>query len=259
MGVRVIRYSERPELWDDTDSVSRAVWPEYNLHGDRLGVYWARLFGDFPRFQYVLFDDEQGTVLAEGHTLPCRWDGTTEGLGDGIDAMVAATFDAADASHPATALCALAAEILPRFQGRGLANRMLDVMAELAREAALAHLIAPVRPSIKDRYPLAPIERYVAWIREDGEPFDPWIRIHTRRGGRIAKPVPHSMRITGTVADWEKWTKLRFPDDGTYVFPAGLAPVEIDHGRDLGSYWEPNVWIVHEIAMSDEDLANRAI
>ena len=89
MGVTVIRYSERPELWDDTDSVSRAVWPEYNLHGDRLGVYWARLFDDFPRFQYVLFDDEQGTVLAEGHTLPCRWDGTIEGLGDGIDAMVA--------------------------------------------------------------------------------------------------------------------------------------------------------------------------
>jgi hypothetical protein len=67
------------------------------------------------------------------------------------------------------------------------------------------------------------------------------------------------MRITGTVADWERWTKLRFPDDGTYVFPAGLAPVDIDHGRDLGSYWEPNVWIVHAIAMSDEDLANPAI
>ena len=49
-----------------------------------------------------------------------------------------------------------------------------------------------------------------------------------------------------------------FPDDGTYVFPAGLAPVEIDHGRDVGSYWEPNVWIVHAIAMSDEDLANPA-
>jgi hypothetical protein len=43
------------------------------------------------------------------------------------------------------------------------------------------------------------------------------------------------------------------------VLPAGLAPVEIDHGRDLGTYWEPNVWIVHAIAISDEDLANPAI
>jgi ribosomal protein S18 acetylase RimI-like enzyme len=48
-------------------------------------------------------------------------------------------------------LCALAAEVRPRFQGRGLANRMLDVMADLARDAGLAYLIAPVRPSLKDR------------------------------------------------------------------------------------------------------------
>jgi hypothetical protein len=27
----------------------------------------------------------------------------------------------------------------------------------------------------------------------------------------------------------------------------GLGPLEIDRGWDLGSYWEPNVWIVHAI------------
>ena len=36
---------------------------------------------------------------------------------------------------------------------------------------------------------------------------------------------------------------MPFPGDGRYTFPAGLAPVKIDHGRDRGSYWEPNVWI----------------
>ena len=110
-----------------------------------------------------------------------------------------------------------------------------------------AHLIAPVRPSFKDRYPITPIERYVTWTRENGEPFDPWIRVHVRRGAKIAKPIPHSMRITGTVAEWEQWTGMRFPDDGLYTFPAGLAPVEIDHRRDIGSYWEPNVWIIHTV------------
>lgn len=29
-----------------------------------------------------------------------------------------------------------------------------------------------MRLSIKDPYPLAPIERCVAWIRDDSEPFD---------------------------------------------------------------------------------------
>jgi hypothetical protein len=124
---------------------------------------------------------------------------------------------------------------------------MLDVMAGIAKDAGFEHLIAPVRPSLKDRYPLIPIERYVTWTREDGEPFDPWIRIHTRRGGRIVKPIPHSMRITGTVAEWEAWTAMRFPDDGEYTFPDGLATVAIDRGQDRGSYWEPNVWIVHDL------------
>jgi hypothetical protein len=31
------------------------------------------------------------------------------------------------------------------------------------------------------------------------------------------------------------------------VFPAGLAPVLIDRAQDVGTYWEPNVWIVHTI------------
>jgi hypothetical protein len=247
MAIAVIRYSARPELWKDTAAITREVWPEYNLHSEDPHGYWGRLFEEFADFQFVLYDDQEQEVLAEGHTIPCDWDGTTEGLGDGIDAMLATAFDAREAGRSPTALCALAAEIRPRFQGGGLANRMLDVMAGLVREAGFDYLIAPVRPSFKDRYPITPIERYVTWTRENGEPFDPWIRVHIRRGARIAKPIPRSMHIVGTVAEWEEWTAMRFPDDGHYTFPAGLAPVEIDHQRDHGSYWEPNVWIVHKV------------
>jgi GNAT superfamily N-acetyltransferase len=247
MSVAVVRYSERPELWDDSGSLTEEVWPEYNQHGDVLNAYWGRLFDEFPAFQFVLYDDQLGEILAEGHTAPCCWDGSREGLGDGIDAMLAAAFDARAMGSRTTALCALAAEIRPRFQGRGLAAVMLDAMSGLARDMKLAHLIAPVRPSFKDRYPIIPIERYIAWTRDDGEPFDPWIRIHPRHGGTIAKPVPRSLLITGTITEWERWTEMRFPDDGEYTFPVGLAPVNIDHARDLGSYWEPNVWIVHTI------------
>jgi len=247
MPFSVIRYADRPELWGKTDAITDEVWPAYNQHGEVLDRYWGRLFDEFAEYQFALYDAEAQEVIAEGHTVPCDWDGTTEGLGDGIDAMMVAAFEARADGRAPTALGALAAEVRPRFQGGGLADRMLEVMSEVAREAGLRHLIAPVRPSRKDRYPITPIERYVAWTREDGEPFDPWIRIHVRRGGSIAKPVPHSMHIVGTVASWERWTGMRFPDDGEYTFPHGLAPVEIDHGLDRGSYWEPNVWIVHAL------------
>lgn len=246
MTIAVIRYSDRPELWDDTEALSRSVWPEYNLHGAVLNSYWDSLT-DFPDYQFVLFDEDEEEVLAEGHTLPCVWDGTPDGLGDGIDAMTVAAFEAAASGREPNALCAMAAEINPRFQGRGLADRVLEAMSQIAREAGLANLIAPVRPSFKDRYPITPIERYIAWTRENGEPFDPWIRVHTRRGGQIVKPIPRSLLITGTVSEWEQWTGLKFPESGEYTFPAGLAPVDIDREQDLGTYWEPNLWIVHPV------------
>lgn len=244
-GMQVIRYSERPELWRDTEEITHEVWPEYNLHGDQLNRCWGRLFDDFPEFQFVLYDEERQEVIAEGHTMPCEWDRTSGGLGDGIDAVIAGALEARDARRPPTALCAMAAEVRPRFQGGGLAARMLDVMADLARGAGLAHLIAPLRPSLKDRYPITPIDEYVRWTRDDGQPFDPWIRIHTRRGGQIVRAIPHSMLITGTVSEWEEWTEMPFPGDGRYTFPAGLATVEINHAEDRGTYWEPNVWVVH--------------
>ena len=239
---RVVRYAQRSDLWAGSDMRSAEVWPEYNLHGDVLNRHWGRLFERFPEFQFALVGDRD-VVLAEGHTAPCRWDGTPAGLGEGIDEMLVA---ALDSSAEPTALCALAAEILPAHRGRGLAAALLDAMAEIAREHGLSHLIAPVRPSLKERYPLTPIERYVAWTRTDGEAFDPWIRVHTRRRGVIVRPIPESMRITGTVSEWEQWTGMAFPEDGDYVFPRGLAPLTVDRGQGL--YWEPNVWIVHTVS-----------
>jgi hypothetical protein len=124
---------------------------------------------------------------------------------------------------------------------------MLEHMRAIAAREGFDALIAPLRPSWKERYPLTPIERYVAWTREDGLPFDPWLRVHVRAGGEILRPEPESLRITGTVGDWESWTGMAFPESGTYVFPHGLAPLELDREADVSRYWEPNVWMLHRV------------
>ena len=55
---------------------------------------------------------------------------------NGIDDAIAAAFDIiSEGPRAPSALCALAAEIRPRFRGGGLATRMLDAMADLARDA----------------------------------------------------------------------------------------------------------------------------
>jgi hypothetical protein len=242
---QIVRYSDRPELWEGTDELFDDVWPEYNQHGQVLNQYWAELYDVFPQWQFFLCDPGTDEVLAEGHTIPVAWDGSDADLGPGIDAAIAAGFQLRAAGGRPTCVCALAAEIPARHRGRRLSGVILRAMSRLAREAGLNSVIAPVRPSRKDRYPTIPIERYARWTRPDGSPFDPWIRVHTLLGARIGPVIPRSMDITGTVAEWESWTQMRFPETGDYVFPAGLATVHIDRERDLGEYWEPNVWLIH--------------
>ncbi len=246
----MVRYSERPELWDGLGDLFNDVWPEYNEHGEELNYYWRQLYDVFPGWQFVLIDAGEETILAKGHTIPVAWDGTDEDLGPGIDATIAGAFRLRQEGGRPTAVCAMAAEVPPRYQGTGLAPVMLSAMADLTREAGLADLIAPVRPSHKDRYPTIPMERYARWVRDDGMPFDPWMRAHVRMGARIGPAAPKSQHIAGTVANWESWTKMPFPETGDYVFPAGLATVRIDRENDTGEYWEPNIWIIHQVSSS---------
>jgi hypothetical protein len=102
---------------------------------------------------------------------------------------------------------------------------------------------------------LTPIGRYVHWERDDGLPFDPWLRVHARLGAEILGIAPASMDIRGTVGDWEAWTGMAFPESGEYVVPGALVPVTIDCEADLGVYVEPNVWMSHPVAAVGENEA----
>jgi hypothetical protein len=51
VGTNAIRYRADPELWKD--------------------------------FQFVLYDDQRGVVMAEGHTAPCYWDKRSKASGTG--------------------------------------------------------------------------------------------------------------------------------------------------------------------------------
>jgi hypothetical protein len=235
---------ERPDLWErGIDSAD--VWPEYNLHGDVLNQWWGHLDEELPELQFVLHDDETGTVVAEGHTGAFAWDGDDATLPPGIDPALETIFRERRAGAPVDTLCALAAESPRDGRRRGLALEILGAMRTLAERHGLRHLVAPVRPSWKERYPVTPIEEYVRWRRDDGQLLDPWMRVHERLGARVATPLPQSLLITGTVAEWESWTGLPLPASGDFVFPEGLAPLHVDRAANRCTYWEPNVWMVH--------------
>jgi hypothetical protein len=236
--------AERPDLWE-RGVPSASVWPEYNLHGDVVNEWWGHLTDELADYQFVLHDPETDTVVAEGHTAPMWWDGADATLPDGFDGALEGAFHRVREGGTLNTLCALAAESPRDGRRRGLAVLLLEGMREIAARHGLRRFVAPVRPSLKEHYPITPIEEYVAWRREDGQLFDPWMRVHERMGARVATSLPRSLRITGTVGEWEQWTGMAFPASGDYVFPEGLATVHIDRAADIGSYWEPNVWMVH--------------
>jgi hypothetical protein len=236
--------ADRPDLWE-RGIPSGSVWPEYNLHGDVLNRWWRHLDVELPEYQYVLYDAPADEVLAEVNTGPLWWDGTDASLPEGIDVAIEQMFSRVRADEPVNTLCVLAAASPPAGRAQGLAEQLVASMRVIGERQGLTHLIAPVRPTLKERYPLTPIESYAGWRREDGQLFDPWMRVHERLGARVVAPLPRSLQITGTVGEWETWTGMAFPESGDYVFPQGLASVHIDRSTDRGSYWEPNVWMVH--------------
>jgi len=144
-------------------------------------------------------------------------------------------------------LSALAALVTASHQRRGLSAEILRAMRSPAIKHGMHSLVAPVRPTLKSSYPLTPFERYVGWMRDDGSPFDPWLRVHWRLGAEFVNIMPEALIVAGTVAEWEKWSGMSFPESDEYVIPGGLQPITIDREQDTGRYLDPNVWMRHPI------------
>jgi GNAT superfamily N-acetyltransferase len=243
MTLRFPTMAERPDLRPRGRDLT-VVWPEFMLNDPVCNRFFGRVRAELAHLQFFAWEEEADELVAEGNSMPAAWDGDPASLPDaGLDAVLEAGF-AEDAPVP-DVLCALQIMIAADHQGTGVSRRMIERMAEIGRAEGFDALIAPVRPSLKHRYPLAPIERYVTWRREDGTHVDPWLRTHERLGGAIVKVAHRSMTIPGTLAQWEEWTGMVFPDSGAYVVPEALKPVEIDRDSDQGLYVEPNVWMVH--------------
>jgi GNAT superfamily N-acetyltransferase len=248
MSVSFLTFAERADLVERYLAMPDDVWPahmEFINHDPVCNEFWPRLKLDFPQFQFFAHDAGLDEILAYGNCLPIRWSGRDEDLPAGVPAVLQAGFAELSRGVEPTALCALLAAVRPIARSRGLSSQMLLYMKELAAGGGLDWLIAPVRPNLKEQYPLTPIERYAAWRRDDGLLLDPWLRTHERLGARYAGIAPQGNVFRGSVGDWQQWTGMALPETGDYVVHGALSPLRIDHEADEGVLVEPNVWMVH--------------
>lgn len=242
--MEIVTTCDRPDLKDEADAAFRVKWPEFLFPHDPMMIqYEAKVVELFPQYDVLMLDE--GRVVAGGWGVPIRWDGTVQDLPDGYDATMIRAVDGHLGGVAATTLSYMTVAVVNGMTKRGLASRVLTALRYRAADEGLSHVIAPVRPTLKPRYPLTAMASYATWMGADGLSIDPWIRTHQRMGATVLAPASRSMVITGTVADWESWTDMVFPATGRYVVPDALGPVDINRAEDIGTYIEENLWVQH--------------
>jgi hypothetical protein len=244
--LRLVTVAQQPDLVPVLVAADRVAYPTFLRHS-AFADLWPGVYEEFPEYQFALVDSQSDVVLAHGNSVPFRWDGSVASLPDSATALADLALSVRRAGTAPTALGALQAVVHVEHQGRGLSRRVLEGMAALAGQRQLPDLFAPIRPTHKERYPLADMGAYANWRRSDGSPHDPWMRVHHQLG---AKPVgvPRAWAtVTGSCAQWEDWTGMSLPQSGAYVVPGGLVPVRIDVEADRGHYEEPHIWMHYRI------------
>ncbi|HEX9386638.1 MAG TPA: GNAT family N-acetyltransferase [Anaerolineales bacterium] len=227
--------------------LTKEVWPEFMLHDQVANKLWHELLDRFAEYQLALYDTENRRVAGMANSFPFRWEEPLENLPEGgwdwafTEAVQNHQQGVAPNVH-----CAIQIVVRPDYQGQGLSAPMVEAVRAVTRSKGLQSLIIPIRPSEKNKYPLTSLDDYITWKTEQGLPFDAWLRVHVRAGGKMIKVCYESKVIQGTCAEWEKWTRMQFPQSGQYVIDGALNPMEMNVEKDEGVYVEPNVWMMHE-------------
>lgn len=221
-------------------------WADFIYHEVDSVDYYPTMVQAYKHLHFFLCD-EHDEVVVHGQAMGLCWDGTSENLPLGWSDAIRCCAEDYLMKRPPNTLCGVSVTVAPQHTGKGLGRKAIEEMKQLGQDAGFEYMIAPVRPSQKSSYPLIKMENYVTWLREDGYFFDKWLRTHQRLGAKILKIAPHSMRVIGSVAEWEQWTKMRLPASGMYVVEGALSPIIIDHEKNEGIYVEANVWMEHPI------------
>lgn len=236
-----------PSVWDPALS---GVWPTFLTKDPASRLYYGRL-ERFLDFALVAFDPARPAVaLGRAFAVPFRLDPALgrERLPEGGWGEVIRWGDDDQVHGRATnAVSALEIALRPEAAGRGHAGRILEALRGHVRGLGYADLYAPVRPNLKHLEPRTPMRAYAERTRADGLPFDPWLRVHVRAGGRIVGVAPCAMTVAGSLASWRSWTGLPFDRSGEVQVQGALVPVHASLEHDHAVYVEPAVWVHHTL------------
>ncbi|MGI9017850.1 MAG: N-acetyltransferase [Euzebya sp.] len=243
-GLAIHRLADRPDLIGGVHKLGPQVWPEFMMHSACGGAFYVEMGTTFADCALVV-TDSGGQVVCRALWIPFAWDGALPLPERGWDWVSEKGISDRRNGVACNAASALEIGILPSLRGTGLSQILLAHMRHAAAQTGSATLFAPVRPSQKSQFPGESMHAYLARVREDGLPFDAWLRVHVRAGGQILGACDQSMIIAGSVDEWQTWTGMSLSQPGAHIVPGALTPVESD--GDQAVYTEPNVWVRHRL------------
>lgn len=241
MTVQAHTYRERPEFLDRQDELEGDAFPEFMLRESVWNEVWPYMRDDFGNYQIFLHDSDADTLLGCANTVPLSVDDLRANL-PGFQELLLESVRQYKAGITPNTLCWVQAIVVPAARGRGLASELHTGLVDVARTHDIGTLAVPLRPSLKDLYPLTPIEQYAEWQRDDGLPFDPWMRTYQRLGAEYLGIRHDATVITDSIDSWEAWTGMAFPETGSYVISGAHTPLEVDREKDTGRYSEAHIW-----------------
>lgn len=241
MQYEVYSLKDRADLIDQVASLDDRSWPLFLQNGDAKS--WARFYDELSDTVLVLVQGDK--LIAAGFTVPVIWDGTPENLPESIEAVILNGLHVKRHGLQANTLIPIGALVDSDVQGKGLSAKVLGEMKTLARSLGLTSLVVPVRPTKKSQYPLQSIADYSTWRNSDGYLFDPWLRVHEKLGAEIIHIAESTLEVASSLSNWSTWTNMTFPVSGKYVVPGALMPIIVDTDKDIATYHEPNVWMLH--------------
>jgi GNAT superfamily N-acetyltransferase len=242
--VSVERFDAREWPSEQLEALFAEGFPAFITADMQAKRYVERVRRYFPDSNLMLVADS-ATPIATGWGVPIRWNGSSDDLPSGYTESLRWAVDLHEANGSPDTFVICGAVVHPGWKRLGLAEKLIAALCEVADRKACPRVIAPLRPTLKHRYPLTDIDEYASWTRDDGSPLDPWLRLHTKLGARVIGTAPTSQHMTGSVSEWETWAAMVLPATGEYVILGGLGPLHIDHNDDIGHYTEPNIWVQH--------------
>ncbi|KAE8347665.1 hypothetical protein BDV24DRAFT_157142 [Aspergillus arachidicola] len=249
-------------------------WPELAKVGGKIGL------AQHPKVLHTLPDEGYDAILSRAFEQYYA----REGIFQDTDRPTSFNDPAAARTEPPNALSAISITVSPEYRSRGLAEALILAMKQAAIERNLDAMVVPLRPTRKSEFPTTDMTDYILWpaptvathtpgttVRKPDSnlPFDPWLRKHARLGAKVIKVARRSMRVEGSVEEWQQWTGINIPqaarqqggsliqDTGSgkayveVVFPRGLVPLRYYVDEQRCVYIEPNVWLHHALPCFD--------